>query len=191
MIENIKNSEIISKNDEATIKEFLESFDLRVEKIDSKKNINKTPDFGVESSDGFYFYCEVKSIDSDMNEAILHNTKLNKLERKIINSYEKFVSVNKNHFAPNVLCFLSNDFRINSNSLEEYFRGYIDIATEKLDTRKHRDGNAFDAVRNIDLFIWFADINNVRYFINRIENRFVNKFISLFKIDSITENLKL
>lgn len=191
MKEIYKKSEKTSKNDEFKIKGHLESLGLIVNKIDSKKNKNKSPDFGVEDSQGFYFYCEVKSVISDMNEAILHVTRLNKIERKIIDAYNKFKIINKNHFAPNVLYFLSSDFRINYKSLEEYLKGYVDIVTEKLDSRKYRDGNAYDAVRNIDLFIWYTDDNNIQYFFNRIEDRFVNKFRSIFNIEKIDSIIHL
>jgi hypothetical protein len=186
-----EESEKTSKKDEALIKEHLESFGLIVKKIDSKKNKNKAPDFGVEDKNGFYFYCEVKSVISDDKEVILHNTRFNKLERKIIDAYKKFLMINKNHFAPNVLYFLSNDLRINYRSLKEYLQGYINIFTDKIDIRKHRDGKAYDAVRNIDLFIWYTDNDNVQYFFNRIEDRFAARLQNIFEIDNFKRVIHL
>lgn len=191
MKEIFNKSEDTSKKDESIVKEHLESFGLSVKKIDSKNSKSKSPDFGVEGVNGFYFYCEVKSIISDTNEAILHNTRLNKIERKIIDSYDKFLVVNKNHFVPNVLYFLANDFRIHFKSLEEYFRGYVDVFSAKINTRKHRDGKAYDAVRNIDLFIWFTDKNCVQYLFNRLDDRFVNKFIRIFQIKNLNDLIRL
>lgn len=178
---SINYDEKLSEEDEKHVKSFLESFHLKVNKYDGKKSSLKKPDFEVEAKDGFYFFCEVKSLFVDNDKEILHRTFLNKLERKIIQSYDKFHNVNKTHFVPNVICFLSNDFRLNYCSLLSFLSGEIDLLTSKLDTKYFRDGKAFHAVRNIDLYIWLSNGNEAQYFYNKHDERFVSKFLRIFK----------
>ena len=186
----IHYDENLSYDDEQLVKSFLESFNLKANKFDSKKSLIKKPDFEVKAKDGFYFFCEVKSLFADNSEGILHKTFLNKIERKIIQSNEKFAKVNKTHLVPNVICFLSNDFRLNYRSLLSFLSGEIDLVTDKLDTKMFRDGKAFQAVRNIDLFIWLSSGNEAQYFFNKHDKRFVEKFIHIFKIEK-TRNINV
>lgn len=133
----------------------------------------------------------MNSIISDVEEGNKFNPILNKIENKIINAYEKILAINKYHFAPNVLYFLSNDHRINYGSLKQFFKGYINVFTENIDIRKHRDGNAYEAVRNIDLYVWYTDNDDVKYFFNRIEDRFLNRLQNIFKIDNFDSTIQL
>jgi hypothetical protein len=187
---SINYDEKLSDSDEQLVKAFLESFHLRANKFDNKKSLIKKPDFEVEAKDGFYFFCEVKSLFADNKEGILHKTFLNKIERKIIQSDDKFEKVNKTHLVPNVICFLSNDFRLNYRSLLSFLSGEIDLVTEKLDTKMFRDGLAYKAVRNIDLYIWLSSGNEAQYFFNKHDERFVQKFIHIFKVEK-THNIKV
>jgi len=131
------------------------------------------------------FRTTLKSLFSDSNEPQAHKTYLNKIQRKIIKANEQFETLNKHHFVPNVLCFLSDDFRIDYRALGSYLKGEIDLITEKIDIQKHRDGNAYSAVRNIDLYIWLRYDLSPNYFFSRNDERFVYKLQKIFKIDNI------
>jgi hypothetical protein len=87
---NTMDIEKLSDENEIRVKNFLESFDLKVKKIDGKKSEVEKPDYEVELKDGFYFLCEVKSLFSDSNEPQLHKTYLNKIQRKIIKANDQF-----------------------------------------------------------------------------------------------------
>lgn len=185
------DTEKLSNENELRVREFLESHELIATKIDSKQSIVEKPDYGVEGKNGFYFFCEVKSLFSDSNEKQAHSTYLNKFQRKIIKANEQFETVNKHHFVPNVLCFLSDDFRIDYRALGNYLKGEIDLISEIVDVQKYRDGNAFSSVRNIDLYVWLYEDLSPHYFFNLRDERFVYKFQTIFSISNIDEIMRI
>jgi hypothetical protein len=174
--------------DEKFAFEFLESKKLNVKLFSEieKSEKGKTPDFKVDSNDGFFFYCEVKSIYIETSDdGILFQTINNNIANKVKEAYDQFNSVNPSKLVPNVLIIKSHNFQINYSSFISLVKGVLEIDNEVIsDFHKYRDGRAKEAFREIDLFIFFNH-NTPYYFLNNQIDHYTNNFVKIFEIKNI------
>lgn len=171
--------------DELMVETFLKTKDLNVSRFEKFEMLKgKTPDFKVVSSNGFFFYCEVKSIDiKTSDDGILFSNIYNSITSKIREGYKQFHSVNSQKLVPSVLALVSHNFQVNFNSFENLMRGnYLIDGQEISNFMKYREGRIKNALREIDLFIFF-DHQTPNYFLNNLDPYFTNKLIRLFDIN--------
>ncbi|MDT7043076.1 hypothetical protein [Candidatus Nitronereus thalassa] len=148
----------MNRQDEDFAIRFLKSHELQPKRYpgkDSKRNQN-TPDFRVSDSNGYFFYCELKSVKNDKeSDGKLHSTTHNNLTKKIHKAAEQFRSVNSKHLVPNVLVWFSHDCRINDQNLRDLLDGRIKINGKPLKSlHPYRYGRTNQDFKEIDLHIW-------------------------------------
>jgi len=182
----------INKQDEYRASRFLESHGLKPNRFpgkDSTRSI-KTPDFRVSASNGFFFYCEQKSVLSVTgNDGILHSTINNNLTDNIHDAVKQFREVNSKHLVPNVLLWFSHNCQINDQSLLDLLKGQIEINGKHLaNLNKYRHGRIKYDLKEIDLHIWLYSWGDPVYvFTPFLQLDSINyvKLRSIFNIDSV------
>ncbi len=90
---------------------------------------SRTPDFkGTSLPDGFFFFCEVKSLETKIgSNGILHTRVFNIFTATIHDAFGQFQAVNSQHIVPNVIAYVTHNFQIDWKSFEDFLQGYIDI----------------------------------------------------------------
>lgn len=185
---------------EDKVKEFLETYQLRLERFTSAEMASgKTPDFQVFSGNDLELYCEVKSpeqdtwLDDQLDEAMpgeivggLRNDPIfNRLTAHIHKARKQFDAVNPTEAFPNVLAFYNQD----TNS------GFLDLLAVTTGNFFSEDGSVFPIYKNysegrvktdiekIHLFIWL-DVNKPhRFLFNTINSKFQRGLCQRFRFD--------
>ena len=175
--------------DENIVKAFFESFRLGVDLFDEvERQAGRNPDFKVSlQDDGFFFFCEVKSLNTEVtNDGLLHSRVFNIYTAGIHDSFGQFKVVNSQHFVPNVLAYVSHNFQMNSHNFKDFLQGYISIPNgdEKesvMPLRKVSSSNHIKELEKIDLILFFLG-DKPDYIITSKDQRFINKLIRIFGI---------
>ncbi|MBX7046382.1 MAG: hypothetical protein K1X86_11165 [Ignavibacteria bacterium] len=173
--------------DEKFIEDFLKSLTLKPTRFPKNKE-EKSPDFKVETQNGFLFFCEVKSIEIETSkEGLLYSTIYNCITTRVHKAFKQFESVNALRFVPNVLIFISHNFQINFKSFEELLIGKLEIEGDKIaDFSKYKYGKFKNEIKSIDLVIFFnGDVANYFY----ITTDFISQLTRIFPIP-ITRTIK-
>lgn len=177
------NNDIVEKFAE----DFLKSLTLRTTRFPKNKK-EKAPDFKVETQSGFFFFCEVKSIEIETSrEGLLYSSINNCITTRVHKAFKQFQSVNANKFVPNVLIFISHNFQINYKSFEDLLRGKLEIeGAEIADFSKYKYGRFKNEIKEIDLVIFFnGDVANYFY----ITRDFIYPLTRIFPVP-ITRTIK-
>lgn len=178
----------MSIEDEENVSNFLSAYGCTVERYLKNQRHTSTPDFRVSVPlDNFFFLCEVKSIESKEKEFLLHSRVFNIFTAKIHEAVGQFRSVNAKHLVPNVITWVSKDFRIEWNKFREFLQGCISIYErnqEKLhiDLKKISRSRIRDEIMTIDLFILLQG-NHPCFFFTGRDRIFADKLIRLFQVD--------
>jgi len=185
-----------SKIDEKEVEKFLKSFGLRCQKIDDIKNddgtIEKAPDFKVIKPDEDFFFCEVKSIFTEVNEnGFLHSKLVNIISTKVHKSIKQFNSVNPKRVKDNVLVWVTHTMYIDWNKFVKFCLGGITIPLSrngKYITHFNRF-EAFNRVRDemafIDLSIWLFN-SEQKYIFTGKDFKSNVKLMEIFNIKDYT-----
>jgi hypothetical protein len=141
--------------DETLACNFLVYFGLSPTRYSKKETRTiKTPDFKVGCLNGFFFYCEQKTIDSPNPETATNQDQhQNKLNSHITKAAEQFNTVNKSRIVPNVLIWISKNPRINSDILKNLVEGKLDLFGNVIDLSVHRN-RVYSSLAVIDLHIF-------------------------------------
>lgn len=189
-------SEKISKTDENLVESFLNSFDLKIERYSSQQQnkFGKTPDFKVLTKDDKFILCEVKSIlPHDMDKGILHKKVLSIITDKISDANKKFISVNSQHFVPNILVFVTHNPFIDWKNYIEVLQGKItipnswEIQKDTILLKSFESHDAHNRLKNnfsiIDLTIWlYGNEREPKYILTSEDKTIIDKISKIFRI---------
>ncbi|MFN0157095.1 MAG: hypothetical protein ACKVRP_03365 [Bacteroidota bacterium] len=165
---------------------FLINKRLHVEPFNLDVTENRSPDFKVSSSEtGSFFFCEVKSIGTVIDEGGLSfNRVFNIFTAKIHDTIGQFTAVNSAHIVPNVLAFVTSTFQVNSNTFREFLQGCI-LTTEGqeliADLRKISD-NTKNELKTLDLCLFFQG-DKVDFFFTGRDKYLRDILIGLFGVE--------
>jgi hypothetical protein len=197
-------------SDEILVAEYFKTkLDLIAERFNKKIRIGKTPDFIVKNADGLSFFCEVKSIKTDMwldnlfkkNRSIellggiRENDKgeptdpaYNRVAAKIHEAFTQFKSVNSSHEQPNVLFFINHDQNSGCQDLDAVLTGSIECndGTKFMAFEKYSEGRIKNEKLFIDLCLWW-DIwkseESIKKFVNASCEKHKLSLWTIFNID--------
>jgi hypothetical protein len=179
---------MMSIEDEEGVKKVFNAYDCIAERYPKNQRHISAPDFRVSTPlNSFIFLCEVKSIESKENEFLLHNRVFNIFTTKIHEALGQFISVNCNHLVPNVITWVSKDFRIECNKFREFLQGHISVPKDGddkiiVDLRKISQSRIKNEVMEIDLFILLQGNHPTFFFTGRDKN-YVAKLMRVFHLD--------
>lgn len=179
---------MMSIEDEEAVRNLLNTYGCMAERYPKNQRHTSAPDFRVTTPlHDFFFLCEVKSIESKENEFLLHSRVFNIFTAKIHEAIGQFVSVNSNHLVPNVITWVSKDFRIEWNKFREFLQGRISIykgREEKLivDLKKISTSRINNEIMEIDLFILLQGKQPSFFFTGR-DRSLAEKLIRVFHLD--------
>lgn len=184
----------IHREDEDRACRFFESHSLQPKRYPGKdsKREKKTPDFTVSASNGYFFYCEQKSVLAETgNDGILHSTINNNLTDKIHEAAKKFREVNSKHLVPNVLVWFSYNCQINDQTLRDLLNGRIEITGKQLaNLHKFRHGRIRNDLGEIDLHIWLYPWGKPSYIFtiySQLDTITVTKLCRIFDVKNLTQ----
>ncbi len=179
---------MMSIEDEERVRKILNAYDCIADRYPKTQRHISAPDFRVTTPlNGFFFLCEVKSIESKENEFLLHNRVFNIFTAKIHEALAQFTSVNSNHLVPNVITWVSKDFRIEWNKFREFLQGHISVHKEGdekivVDLRKISKSRIKNEVMEIDLFILLQG-NQPTFFFTGRDRIYAENLIRVFHLD--------
>jgi len=154
---------VMSKKDENEVEEFLKSYNLTPERIKEAKLKEKmeSPDFKVTSSQGDLFFCEVKSVLTNIDDSGLSHFKcLSIISEKIHKAVKQFNTVNPKRSYPNVLIWVTHTPHVDWHRFRNILQGGIKIPSSEDDKLifDFRHLEPFKRIENelalIDLSIW-------------------------------------
>ena len=172
------------------VEEFLSQFDLYVERLSPKKYPNrKIPDFKITNNDGTSIFCEVKSLQLNLDPKLKcykHVTTMGKISQHIHGSVKQFNSFNLNHNVPNTLIWTSDHFQLNYSNLIASLTGML--SDGKNIYRNFNDLDFCGRIKNdfkiIDLHIWLQinsnGIYDTKYIYTTANKDFRNIFFNIF-----------
>ncbi len=161
--------------------DFLKKLGLVVKK--RPEGAEKSPDFDVTASDGFYFLSETKAVVGGENEPLLWQELYNAITSDIREAAKQFDSVNSTRLVPNVLILVSEDFRFREQSFIDFLKGEIIIEGKLLaDLRRYRLGRVKPAFSRIDLFLLLDKGNTPSLFFVDNDPRFLVKLRAIFHV---------
>lgn len=179
---------MMSLEDEEAVRKLLNAYHCIAERYPKNQRHKSAPDFRVTTPlNDFFFLCEVKSIENKENEFLLHSRVFNIFTAKIHEALGQFMSVNSNHLVPNVITWVSKDFRIEWNKFKEFLQGHISIHKEReekfiVDLRKISTSRIKNEAMEIDLFILLQG-NHPSFFFTGRDRRYAEKLIRVFQLD--------
>jgi len=184
----------INKEDEERAIRFFESHGLQPKRYPGKdsKRLKKTPDFTVSASNGYFFYCEQKSVLAITgNDGILHSTINNNLTDNIHEAAKQFKEVNSKHLVPNVLVWFSHNCQINDQTLRDLLNGRIEFNGKQLaNLLKFRHGRIGHDLEEIDLHIWLYPWGEPIYVFTpyfKVDTLTVVKLCRIFDINNVSQ----
>jgi hypothetical protein len=142
----------------------------------------KNPDFEVVGHDT-YFLCEVKSICMGIGDGpVLHSTIFNNLTENIHDAIKQFRAANRIHSVPNVLLWISHNFRVNVRTFLDLACGRILVSTEVVaDLSKYRYGRMKVEFTDIDLHIWLESDDTPHFIFNDVRPDLKSRLVRAFQ----------
>ena len=144
----------------------------------------KTPDFRVLHNGVFAFFCEVKSIEKDINENLRKDPVFNRLTDDIHRALKQFDAVNPKIEAPNVLALINHDRSCGFLDLIGVLTGNFIAENDQPHPiyKQFSEGRIKDEKARIHLFLWLDDFKPERLLFSQTHAEFHKQLCGWFGI---------